>query len=86
MLCSASAFLTNCWAIVEAPWRERPVTSAMNARAMPRMSTPGLVQNRLSSIDTIASCIVGEISPIELITTLFGGANSPIGRPWSSYR
>ncbi len=82
--------MTNCWAIVDAPWREPPPTSATNARAIPRMSTPGSVQKRLSSTDTIASCMAGEISfrppVIESMTTLFGGAKIPIGRQWSSYR
>ena len=50
------------------------------------MSTPGLVQKRLSSIDTIASCIDGEMSLKSSITTLLGGASNPIGRQWSSYR
>ena len=80
LFCSASAFLTNCSAIVDAPWVAPPVTSAMNARAIPRMSTPGLVQKRLSSIETIASCIAGEMSLYWSITTLFGGAKIPIGR------
>ena len=63
LFCSARAFLTNCWAIVEAPWVAPPVMSATNARAMPRMSTPGSVQNRLSSTLTMASCIIVEIDP-----------------------
>ena len=59
--CSDSAFLTNCSAIVDAPSREPPVTSAKTARAIPRRSTPGSVQKRRSSTDTIARRIQGEI-------------------------
>ena len=52
----------NCSSIVEAPcalplW----ATSAMNARAIPRMSTPLFVRKRLSSIEITASLTIGGI-------------------------
>ena len=76
--CSDSAFLTNCWAIVEAPSLEPPVASASTARAIPRRSTPGSVQNRRSSTDTIARLMYGEICWKLSIASWLGGANCPI--------
>jgi len=78
---SDSAFLTNCSAIVEAPCRSLPATSASTARRMPLRSTPGSCQKRLSSTATIAFSIVLPISAEVSITTLLGGAKMPIGRP-----
>ena len=63
-----------------------PVTSAENARAIPRRSTPGSLQKRLSSIATIASRIAGRDLLLVVDDDVLGGANSPMGRPWSSYR
>ena len=40
----SSARLTNCWVIVDPPWRGLPwITSATNARPMACMSTPAFV-------------------------------------------
>ena len=50
----ASAFLTNCSAIVEAPWVAPPVASATIARPTPFKSMPESCQKRLSSIETTA--------------------------------
>ena len=53
---------------------------------MPRRSTPGSLQKRLSSTATIARRIA-QRDLVELsITSWLGGANIPIGRQWSSYR
>ena len=49
----------------------------MNARAIPRMSTPGSVQKRWSSTATIARRIHGEICWKPSMTSWFGGANMP---------
>ena len=72
--------------MVDAPWRAPPVTSAMNARAMPLMSTPGSVQKRLSSTETTASGTIGPSCGEVSMTSLLGGAKMPILRQWSSYR
>ncbi len=76
---SDSAFLTNCSAIVEAPSRGPPVTSETSARAMPLMSTPGSVQNRLSSTATIARRIHGPSCLKVSMMSRLGGAKIPIG-------
>ncbi len=61
--CWPSAFLTNCWVIVEPPWvPPPPKTSLTNARPMPRRSMPELVKKRRSSMAMIAWRIAGEIS------------------------
>ncbi len=84
---SLSTFLTNCSAIVDAPWVAPPVTSdserARDARGCRR---PGRSRSACPRPRRSRGPSPGRSAATCRCTSWFGGAKIPIGRPWSSYR